>query len=86
MANDRHARQNEEPQRVLGQPIWDLGPHARQDEEPQRVMGYPVDSVGPKLALPTASGFFRWSIPSGRTGDGYAAAGWVPHATDEDEP
>jgi hypothetical protein len=41
VANDRHARQDEEPQRVLGQPIRDLGPHARQDEEPQLVMGLP---------------------------------------------
>ena len=50
MANDRHARQNQEPQRVLGQPAWDLGPHSRQDEEPQRVMGYPIDSIGPSAA------------------------------------
>jgi hypothetical protein len=50
VANDWHRRQGDEPQRVLGQPIWDLGPHARQDEEPQRVMGYPVDSVGPTPA------------------------------------
>jgi hypothetical protein len=45
MANDRHTRQGE-PQRVLGQPIWDVGPNSSPDE-PQRVMGYPVDSVGP---------------------------------------
>jgi hypothetical protein len=48
VANDRHVRQGE-PQRVLGQPIWDLGPHSRPDE-PQRVMGYPIDSVGPSPA------------------------------------
>ena len=48
VANDRHARQGE-PQRVLGQPTWDLGPHSR-PEEPQRVMGYPIDSVGPSPA------------------------------------
>jgi hypothetical protein len=47
MANDRHARQGEEPQRVLGIPIDDLGPHSRQGYEPQRVMGFPVDSLGP---------------------------------------
>jgi hypothetical protein len=49
MANDRQAGQGE-PQRVLGQPIGDLGPHARQGEEPQRVMGFPIDSVGPSPA------------------------------------
>ena len=45
MASDRHARQDEEPQHVLGQPIWDLGPHARQDEEPQHLLGYQIDSL-----------------------------------------
>jgi hypothetical protein len=50
VANDRHTRENEEPQRVLGERLWDLGPHARHDEEPQRVMGYPVDSLGPSPA------------------------------------
>ena len=74
MANDRRARQGE-PQRVLGQPIWDLGPHARQDEEQQRVMGYPIDSLG--LVPPTASGSFHWHIPSGHTSDGCVAADWV---------
>jgi hypothetical protein len=49
VANDRHARQGEEPQRVMGQPVSDLGPHSRPDE-PQRVMGYPVDSIGPTPA------------------------------------
>lgn len=44
VANDRNAGQDE-PQRVLGQPVGDLGPHSRPDE-PQRVMGYPIDSVG----------------------------------------
>jgi hypothetical protein len=48
MADDRYARQGE-PQRVLGQPIRDLGPHSRPDE-PQRVLGYPVDSLGPTAA------------------------------------
>ena len=38
-----------EPQRVLGQPIRDLGPHSRPDE-PQRMMGFPVDSIGPTPA------------------------------------
>jgi hypothetical protein len=45
VAND----QQDEPQRVLGQPIRDLGPDSRPDE-PQRVMGYPIDSVGPSPA------------------------------------
>jgi hypothetical protein len=49
VANDRQPRQGEEPQRAMGQPIWDLGPHSRPDE-PQRVMGYPIDSVGPTPA------------------------------------
>jgi hypothetical protein len=49
VAKDRYARQGE-PQRVLGQPVWDLGPHARKDEEPQRVMGIPIDSLGPSPA------------------------------------
>ena len=84
MANDRHARQDEEPQHVLGQPIWDLGPHARQDEEPQRVMGYPIDSLGPSpadrewllsLAHPIRT-YKRW-VRRRRLG---------PYATDEDEP
>lgn len=47
VANDRHERQGEEPQRVLGERIQDLGPHASQGEEPQRVLGYPVGSIGP---------------------------------------
>jgi hypothetical protein len=47
MASGRHASQNEEPQRVMGIPVRDLGPHARRSEEPQRVMGFPVDSLGP---------------------------------------
>jgi hypothetical protein len=47
MASDRHASQNEEPQRVMGIPVRNLGPHARRSEEPQRVMGFPVDSLGP---------------------------------------
>ena len=85
MANDRHARQNDEPQRVLGQPIWDLGPHARQDEEPQRVMGYPIDSLGPSpadrewllsLAHHPIRTYKRW-LHRRRLG---------PYATDEDEP
>jgi hypothetical protein len=45
VANDPRDRQGE-PQRFMGQPVWDLGPHSRPDE-PQRIMGYPVDSVGP---------------------------------------
>ncbi len=50
MANDRRAGQDEEPpQRVLGQPVRDLGPHSRPDE-PQRVLGYPIDSIGPTPA------------------------------------
>lgn len=48
VASDGRDRQGE-PQRVMGQPIWDLGPGSRPDE-PQRVMGYPVDSVGPSAA------------------------------------
>lgn len=83
MANDRHAREGE-PQRVLGQPIWDLGPHARQDEEPQRVMGYPIDSLGPSpadrerllaLAHPIRT-YKRW-VRRRRLG---------PYATDKTEP
>ena len=82
MANDRHARQGEEPQRVLGQPIWDLGPRARQGEEPQRVMGFPIDSLGPSpadrewllsLAHPIRT-YKRW-VRRRRLG---------PYATDED--
>ena len=84
MANDRHARQGEEPQRVLGQPIGDLGPHSRPDE-PQRVMGYPIDSVGPSpadrewllsLAQHPIRTYKRW-VRRRREG---------PYATDEDEP
>jgi hypothetical protein len=50
MTNDRHAGQDEEPQRVMGIPVRSLGSHAKRDEEPQRVMGFPVDSFGPGLA------------------------------------
>jgi hypothetical protein len=83
MANDRQARRGE-PQRVLGQPIWDLGPHARQDEEPQRVMGFPIDSLGPSpadrewllsLTHPIRN-CKRW-VRRRRLG---------PYATDEDKP
>ena len=48
MGADPHARRDEEPQRVMGQPIGDLGPRARRDYEPQRVMGFPIDSLGPR--------------------------------------
>lgn len=47
MADDRRARQNEEPQRVMGIPVRDLGSRGRRDREPQRFMGFPVDSFGP---------------------------------------
>jgi hypothetical protein len=82
MANDRHARQGEERQRVLGQPIWGLGPHARRGEEPQRVLGFPIDSLGPSpadrewllsLAHPIRT-YKRW-VRRRRLG---------PYATDED--
>ena len=82
MASGRHARQNEEPQRVMGIPVRDLGPHARRSEEPQRVMGFPVDSLGPaerellrSLAHPIRT-YKRW-VRRRRLG---------PYATDEDEP
>jgi hypothetical protein len=84
MASDRHASQNEEPQRVMGIPVRDLGPHARRGEEPQRVMGFPVDSLGPgpaererlrSLAHPIRA-YKRW-VRRRRLG---------PFATDEDEP
>ncbi len=81
MASDRHASQNEEPQRVMGIPVRDLGPHARRSEEPQRVMGFPVDSLGPaererlrSLAHPIRT-YKRW-VRRRRLG---------PFATDEDE-
>jgi hypothetical protein len=82
MASDRHASQNEEPQRVMGIPVRDLGPRARRSEEPQRVMGFPVDSLGPaererlrSLAHPIRT-YKRW-VRRRRLG---------PYATDEDEP
>ena len=84
MASDRHASQNEEPQRVMGIPVRYLGPHARRGEEPQRVMGFPVDSLGPGpaererlrvLAHPIRT-YKRW-VRRRRLG---------PYATDEDEP
>lgn len=82
MASGRHASQNEEPQRVMGIPVRDLGPHARRSEEPQRVMGFPVDSLGPaererlrSLAHPIRT-YKRW-VRRRRLG---------PYATDEDEP
>jgi hypothetical protein len=80
MANDRQG----EPQRVLGEPVWDVGPRARQGEEPQRVMGYPIDSLGPSpadrewllsLAHPIRK-YRRW-VRRRRLG---------PYAPDEDEP
>jgi hypothetical protein len=82
MGSDRHASQNEEPQRVMGIPVRNLGPHARRSEEPQRVMGFPVDSLGPaervqlrSLAHPIRM-YKRW-VRRRRLG---------PYATDEDEP
>jgi hypothetical protein len=82
MASDRHASQNEEPQRVMGIPVRSLGPHARRTEEPQRVLGFPVDSLGPaererlrSLAHPIRT-YKRW-VRRRRLG---------PYATDEDEP
>lgn len=50
MADDRRARQNEEPQRVMGIPVRDLGSRGRRDREPQRFMGFPIDSLGPGSA------------------------------------
>jgi hypothetical protein len=84
MADGRHAGQDEQPQRVLGMPVRDLGPHARRDEEPQRVMGFPIDSLGPgpagrgwllSLAHPVRT-YKRW-VRRRRLG---------PYATDQDEP
>jgi hypothetical protein len=82
MASDRHPSQNEEPQRVMGIPVRNLGPHARRNEEPQRVMGFPVDSLGPaereqlrSLVHPIRT-YKRW-VRRRRLG---------PYATDEDEP
>ena len=84
MGNDRHASQGEEPQRVLGIPVRDVGLHAGRGEEPQRVMGFPVDSFGPgtaelkqlrSLAHPIRT-YKRWARRR-RLG---------PFATDEDEP
>jgi hypothetical protein len=84
MADGRHARQGDEPQRVLGMPVRDLRHHARRDEEPQRVMGFPIDSLGPgtagrerllSLAHPIRT-YKRW-VRRRRLG---------PYATDQDEP
>ena len=84
MADDRRARQNEEPQRVMGIPVRDLGSRGRRDREPQRFLGFPVDSLGPgpdgrellgALAHPIRA-YKRWARRR-RLG---------PYATDEDEP
>lgn len=83
MGSDRHASQNEEPQRVMGIPVRNLGPHARRGEEPQRVMGFPVDSLGPG---PADREWLRSLVHPVRT---YKR--WVrrrrlgPYATDEPE-
>jgi hypothetical protein len=83
MANHRHPSQNEEPQRVLGIPIRDVGHRARGGEERQRVLGFPVDSFGPgpaqreqlrALAHPIRT-YKRW-LRHRRLG---------PYATDEDD-
>jgi hypothetical protein len=50
VANDRHRRQDEEPQHAFGLPVGDIGPHSRQGEEQQRVAGFPIDSIGPSPA------------------------------------
>ena len=50
MAEDRHIRREEEPQRFMGVPLRDIGPRSRRDYEPQRVMGFPIDSLGPRPA------------------------------------
>lgn len=84
MASDRHARENEEPQRVMGIPVGDLGPRSRREEEPQRFMGFPIDSLRPgpadrerlrSLAHPVRA-YRRW-VRRRRLG---------PYASDEDEP
>jgi len=61
-----------EPNRVLGIP-WTRDPNTRQDEEPQRVMVF----LSTRSALSTPTGFSRWRIPSGGTGDGCGAGAWV---------
>jgi hypothetical protein len=43
----RDASQGEEPERVMGMPVGDVGPHASQGGEPQHVMGFSADSYGP---------------------------------------
>jgi hypothetical protein len=84
MADDRRARQDEEPQRVLGIPVRSLGPRPRQDTEPQRVMGFPVGSLGPRpagreqlLALAHPFRAYRRWLRRRRLG---------PYAAGEDEP
>jgi hypothetical protein len=82
MASDRDASQGEEPERVMGMPVGDVGPHASQGGEPQHVMGFSADSYGPgpaerlrSLAHPIRT-YKRWARRR-RLG---------PYATDEDEP
>jgi hypothetical protein len=40
------SRDAEEPKKVLGIVLRDIGPHARHGEETQRVLGFPVDWYG----------------------------------------
>jgi hypothetical protein len=46
VANDQHASQDKEPQRVLGVPIDFFSTRSSQGEEPQRVLGFPVGALG----------------------------------------
>jgi hypothetical protein len=50
VASDRHRREGEEPQRIVGFPIRSFGNRSRQEEEPQRIAGFPVGSIGPTSA------------------------------------
>ncbi len=84
MANDRQARQGEEPRRVMGIPVRDLGPHARRDEEPQRVLGFPIDSLGPGLADRERFRLLAHPIRTYKRWGRRRRLG--PYATDEDEP
>jgi hypothetical protein len=64
--------QQDEPQRVIGQPIRDFGPRSSLDN-PRRVMGYPQNSVGPRPA--DIEWFKSWVHPIRMYKGGCAAAG-----------
>lgn len=62
------SRDAEEPKKVLGIVLRDIGPHARQGEETQRVLGFPVHWYGTRDGVSLRSlrhpikAYKRWKL------------------------